>query len=203
MPARLLHAAGKLGREFRAGIDRQAAHRDLVGGDLVEQFGVDAGIEFLDRHLRYSRRRSASRTGRRPGRARPSGGGHAWPLPRRGRPSARRTRRSRRRAGVCRPMIERISTDLPVPEPPTTPMISPRRTSRSSPSWTTCSPKAFLRPRTAMIGGGRVAAHSQPTDVKKTAKKASSTMTRKMPCTTAVVVRRPTSSAFPLTCRPW
>ena len=34
-----------------------------------------------------------------------------------------------------------------------------------------------------------VRAHSQPISVKKTAKKASSTITRKMPWTTAVVVR--------------
>jgi hypothetical protein len=41
-------------------------------------------------------------------------------------------------------MIERISTDLPVPEPPTTPRISPRLTVRSRLSWTICSPKLFL-----------------------------------------------------------
>ena len=44
-------------------------------------------------------------------------------------------------SGVCSPMIERISTDLPVPEPPTTPRISPRLTSRSRSSWMTCSPR--------------------------------------------------------------
>ena len=33
-----------------------------------------------------------------------------------------------------KPMIERMSTDLPVPEPPTTPRISPRLTFRSRPS---------------------------------------------------------------------
>jgi hypothetical protein len=53
-------------------------------------------------------------------------------------------------SGVCRPMIERISTDLPVPDPPTTPRISPRRTSRSRPSWMICSPKLFLSPRMEM-----------------------------------------------------
>src|SRR5690606_20367531 len=41
-----------------------------------------------------------------------------------------------------------------------------------------------------------------PIDEKKTAKKASSTMTRKMAATTAEVVRRPTSSAFWRTCIP-
>src|SRR3546814_2651853 len=45
--------------------------------------------------------------------------------------------------------------------------------------------------------------HTQPIQVKKTAKKESSTITRKIACTTAAVVRRPTSSAFPSTCMPW
>ena len=45
------------------------------------------------------------------------------------------------------PQIKRISTDLPVPDPPTTPMISPERTSRSSPSWITASPNWLRRPR--------------------------------------------------------
>ena len=54
------------------------------------------------------------------------------------------------------------------------------------------------------MGKGRLRHHqSQPIPVKNTAKKASSTMTRKIPCTTASVVRRPTSSAFALTCMPW
>ena len=34
-------------------------------------------------------------------------------------------------------MIVRSSTDLPVPEPPTSPTTSPRQTSRSRSSWTT------------------------------------------------------------------
>ncbi len=42
-----------------------------------------------------------------------------------------------------------------------------------------------------------------PISVKNTAKKASSTMTMKIACTTASVVRRPTSSALPDTCMPW
>ena len=47
--------------------------------------------------------------------------------------------------------------------------------------------------RLVVVGGHQF----KPIAVKKTAKKASRTMTRKMPWTTAVVVRRPTSSAFP------
>src|SRR5687767_12973452 len=50
-------------------------------------------------------------------------------------------------AGRLRPMMVRISTDLPVPEPPTTPITSPRRMSRSRPSCSTCSPKRVTRPR--------------------------------------------------------
>ena len=41
-------------------------------------------------------------------------------------------------AGRLSPTMVRSSTDLPVPEPPTTPITSPRRTSRSRPSCTTC-----------------------------------------------------------------
>ena len=40
----------------------------------------------------------------------------------------------------------RNKTDLPAPEAPTSPMISPRRTSNSSPSWTTSKPNAVRRP---------------------------------------------------------
>jgi hypothetical protein len=56
--------------------------------------------------------------------------------------------------GVCSPMMERISTDLPVPDPPTTPRISPGRTSRSRSLWMIWSPKLLHSPRTVMIGGG-------------------------------------------------
>ena len=45
-------------------------------------------------------------------------------------------------------------------------------------------------------------AHAQPTSVKNTAKNASRTMTMKIACTTALVVRVPTCSEFPSTCIP-
>ena len=48
----------------------------------------------------------------------------------------------RPRSGRSRPRIVRSSTDLPVPEPPTMPITSPRRTSRSRPSWTTLRAEA-------------------------------------------------------------
>ena len=54
--------------------------------------------------------------------------------------------------GRRRPRMARISTDLPEPEPPTTPTISPLFTVRSTPSWTTCEPKAFTSPRTSIAG---------------------------------------------------
>jgi hypothetical protein len=63
-------------------------------------------------------------------------------------------------AGRLSPAMVRSSTDLPVPEPPTTPRISPRRTSRSSPSCTTCGPKRFTRPRTSMTCSGALTSPS-------------------------------------------
>lgn len=82
----------------------------------------------------------------------------------------RRSTRERRSSGSCsrsspntrtlpevgrrRPTILRSSTDLPVPEPPTTPRISPRRTSRSRCSWTAWAPKRLHRSRTWMIACG-------------------------------------------------
>ncbi|PAV93685.1 hypothetical protein WR25_26797 [Diploscapter pachys] len=57
----------------------------------------------------------------------------------------------------------------------------------------------------AVVAGSGVALRHQfhPTQVKNTAKKASSTMTRKIACTTADVVRRPTCSASDSTSMPW
>src|SRR5581483_10271539 len=56
------------------------------------------------------------------------------------------------RAGVSNPTTTRSSTDLPVPEPPTTPSTSPRRTSRSRLRWIERPPNRVLSPRTRMIG---------------------------------------------------
>ena len=106
--------------------------------------------ELAHRDLDVLRRRSARRTARRTGRARPS----ASPSPASGRParSSRRTPRSRPACGCTRPRIERISTDLPVPDAPTMARISPRRTSTSRFSSTVVPPKPTVRPRTWMIG---------------------------------------------------
>lgn len=51
-------------------------------------------------------------------------------------------------SGSRRPRMLRINTDLPVPEPPTTPRISPRRTSRSRSSCTVWRPNRLVSPRT-------------------------------------------------------
>src|SRR5579863_71086 len=50
------------------------------------------------------------------------------------------------------PTMTRSSTDLPVPEPPTTPITSPRSTSRSRLRWIVRPPRRVLRPCTRMIG---------------------------------------------------
>ena len=129
-------------------------------------------------------------------------------------------------------MMERINTLFPVPEPPTTPRISPRRTLEieivvdqlvtkavPQPSYldrilsaiTFVTAKHRLVPRAPVLEGrfdfGQFFVflhrhHAHPTLEKKTAKKASRTITAKMAETTAMVVRRPTSSEFPLTCMP-
>ena len=58
--------------------------------------------------------------------------------------------------------------------------------------------RLFGREQGEFLGHGQF----HPSEEKNTAKNASRTMTRKMPCTTAAVVLRPTSSAFALTCIP-
>jgi hypothetical protein len=47
----LLHAAGKLAREFGTGFRRQTAHHDLVRRDLVHQLLLELWKIFADRHL--------------------------------------------------------------------------------------------------------------------------------------------------------
>ncbi len=50
-----------------------------------------------------------------------------------------------------RPMMVRVSTDLPAPDGPTKPRISPRLTSRLSPSSTRVAPNCTVMSRTRMI----------------------------------------------------
>ena len=102
---------------------------------------------------RRSRPRSCAGTARSPGR----------PCSRRGRTgaSSRRPRRRGRscpRSGCSKPAIIRRQVVLPEPEGPSIEKNSPSRTSRSTPSTATTSPKRLTTPssRTAMSGvGGR------------------------------------------------
>src|ERR1700684_2998166 len=61
-----------------------------------------------------------------------------------------------------RPMMVRVSTDLPAPEGPTKPRISPRWTSRSSPSSTLVAPNRTEISRTRMMAsaGSGAMSHS-------------------------------------------
>src|SRR5712692_2155335 len=55
-------------------------------------------------------------------------------------------------SGCCRPMINFSKTLFPVPLRPSTVSASPRATSRSMPSRTTCSPNALRSPLTRTAG---------------------------------------------------
>ncbi len=100
-------------------------------------------------------------------------------------------------------MIVRSNTDLPLPEPPTTPSTSPRLTSRSIPSWMVTAPKRVTTPRTriAMSSGssGTCQIRSSENMIEKAA---SATITMKMDSTTDWVVSRPTLSALRSTLNP-
>ena len=97
-------------------------------------------------------------------------------------------------------MIERISTDLPVPEPPdhAENLAAPTRIEAVMDDLVAEAVLEALHLDDDVPLGHQ----AHPMLVKKTAKKASSTITRKMPWTTAVVVLSPTSSALPSTCMP-
>jgi|GEM_PF-5510598 len=102
--------------------------------------------------------------------------------------------------GRIRPVISRTITVLPVPEPPTTAITSPRRTDIDSPSWITVVPKRVTRFSTSITTSSAIA---QSPNVAKRMEKAAFTMiTMKIPATTDWVVSRPTLSASPFTLRP-
>src|SRR6516165_2860268 len=58
-------------------------------------------------------------------------------------------------------MMVRSSTDLPLPEAPTTPTTSPCRTSRSTRSCKTLPPMRVVRPRMRIIGPSDVKAREE------------------------------------------
>ena len=109
-------------------------------------------------------------------------------------------------------MIVRSRTDLPVPEPPTSPTISPRKTSKSSLSWMTLSPNCVRTPRSrsttsrpslmvdelaALRAAARLVSvpgssrHQTFASRKMIENTASSTMTQKIDSTTDLVVSWP------------
>ena len=120
-----------------------------------------------------------------------------------------------------RPMMVRSSTDLPAPDPPTKPTISPRNTSKSRLLWTTLSPNCVRTPRsfsttsrpsrwsTSLAAFQRSLPRGcvlRPPHTfasrKMMENTASSTMTQKIDSTTERVVSWPTLSALPWTCSP-
>ena len=133
-PARLRMPPDSSAGNLSAGLGRQADQRDLQRGDLVEQRRVGTRALLLERHLdvlghgqraeqRAVLEQHAPALLDLPHRAVRLSRPIVWPntsiVP---------------AAGRLRPTIVRSSTDLPVPEPPTTPSTSPRadRESRSS-----------------------------------------------------------------------
>ena len=142
----LAHAAGELRRQLVDRVGRQAGELHLQQREFVAQRIRQLAVVLLQRHLHVladgERREQRAVLEQHAGVAFDV---LAVVLVFAARVDAEHFDRAR--VGRRRPMIERISTDLPAPDPPTTPRISPRRTSRSRPSCTTCSPKRFVRPR--------------------------------------------------------
>ena len=109
-------------------------------------------------------------------------------------------------SGCCRPMINFSKTLFPVPLRPRIVSISPRRTSRSIPSRTTCAPKDLRSAPTRMTGPSvlislvarpsLVIAYLKTTMISLT-KSTSARMTKSEAITTELVAERPTPSVPP------
>ena len=97
--------------------------------------------------------------------------------------------------------MQRSSTDLPEPEPPTMPNTSPPLDLEVEPVVHHLGPEAGAQTADPHDGGLARAVH-MPSAEKTTEKIASNTITRKMATTTDRVVLRPTLSALPSTVRP-
>jgi hypothetical protein len=191
--------------KFGPGFFGQAGHADLVGGNLVAQLWRELGIEFPERHLDIfgHRQRGKQRAALKQHAPAACAAGVSLVAAVDHRlaeaPSISPS------SGFCRPMIERISTDLPVPDPPTTPNDLAAAHVEVQPLMHHLLAEAGAKPAHRKSNGDGVfpcRAHVHPTQVKNTAKNASSTITMKIACTTAAVVRIPTSSALDLTSRP-
>ena len=196
----LAHAAGQLGRELVAGVVRQADQGELERGQLLEQ-------RLRQLQALAQRRLDVLGDGQR---AEQGAVLEQHALPRlQGVPLRRRSSRQMScpstsispRSGRSSPRMWRSSTDLPAPEPPTTPSTSPRMHLEVEPVVHHLRPEAGAQP--ADPHGGRLARSGhRPSDENTIEKIASNTITRKMATTTARVVLRPTLSALPSTVRP-
>ena len=215
------HAARQLGGIFRPGIGGQPDHRDLVGGDFVEQFLVGARIKFAQRHLDI-----LGNAQRREQRAALEH--HA--------PAAAQVARF----FFVGDGVERLAIDLDLARRRGLEADDRAHQHRFAGARSADDAEDFARPHVEVemvvddcvaelvdeaanadrivevfgphrVGGGKLfgnlfvdffAHQFHPIDEKKTANIASSTMTRKIAATTAEVVRLPTSSAFWRTCMP-
>src|SRR6185369_12876634 len=123
-PGALAHAAGQLGREFMRGARRKTDHRELKEGEIVHHRLRQ--LEMLaHRHLdvlKHRERRKQSPVLEQDAPALLD----IESILRQKRLGVMPKQRDVAGLGLIRPVITRISTDLPWPEPPTMARISPR-----------------------------------------------------------------------------
>ena len=165
------HAAGKLGGKLVGVARREADHLELGDGDLVHQpLGDVEMLAHRELHVLAHGQRGEQRALLE--EHAPAALDRA-PLASLGRVQVDAEHLDRARCFGMRPMMVRSSTDLPLPEPPTRPRISPRRTSSDRWSSTMWSPKPTTRSRTriTMVVVRRHHGHI-PIEAKKMAKNA-------------------------------
>jgi hypothetical protein len=212
----LLHAAGQLGGIFGARILGQADHGQLVGRDLVHQLLVDAAVIFADRQLHVLGHGQRGEQGRALEQHAPAaadvarladvGAQHVAPehadLARLGLLQADDRTHQHRLAGAG---AAHHAENLAAPQVDLEALVHDLVAEAILEAAHLNDVAALVRAFRARIGpvlGQLNCAHIHPIELKKTANTASSTMTRKIACTTAAVVLKPTSSALFLTCIP-
>ena len=196
------HAAGQFGRKLVAVLRPEPDHFELGGGDLVHQrirqheIFAHRKLDVLPHGQRGKQRALLEQDAPSPGRAL-RGRGHGCR-----RSATPMTSISPPWRGM-RPMMVRISTDLPPPDAPTRPRISPRRTSSDKMIEHDLPAEADHEVAHADRKlSGRFLHRYIPIEAKKTANSPSSTITRKIDFTTEVVVCLPSDSALPFTRKP-
>src|SRR5258708_1070599 len=160
------HAARQFGRKLVAILRYQPDHFELGGSDFVHQFGRHHQIFAQWKLDVLSHRQERNHPSLlHPNPPPPPPPPLPPPIPSPQPPAALRVLRSLVSAiaapitsivPLCRgmsPMMVRIKTDLPPPEAPTRPRISPRRTSSDSWLITTCRPKPTTRSCTRIANG--------------------------------------------------